>query len=385
MSPRSSATAFDRLAPDQRAAVELVLRQGRSYGELSDLLGMPEETIRTRARGGVAGLAPGPRGAGPGRARSRTGCSASSPRRTPRGPARCCWPIRRSQPLGRDGRRRRCARPRAARPSPSCRPGPRSPPRAATGAIRVPTRDDGRAHRRAATTNGATQRRGGARGDHAPVATGGDRVRGDDAVDGGHATPTARTTRPPGAPRGSAARSSSAPRCCSSRSCSRSSSPAATTTRSRPPTRRSRRPPPPRPRRSTGNQILLRGPAGSKAVGADGARSRPTTARSASRSPRSGVAPNQSGQKYSVWFRKKDGASILLGDVKNAVAENGELTTAGPSNDGRREVPGVVRHLRLGAGHRGREGREGAGQGHPQRRPAALPVGLSACSSPAPT
>src|SRR3954469_14590014 len=56
--PASRATAFDRLAPDQRAAVELVLRQGRSYGELSELLGMPEETIRARARGGGAALAP---------------------------------------------------------------------------------------------------------------------------------------------------------------------------------------------------------------------------------------------------------------------------------------------------------------------------------------
>src|SRR4051794_27677463 len=46
------------MAPDQRAALELVLRQGRSYGELADLLGMPEETIRARARGGVAALAP---------------------------------------------------------------------------------------------------------------------------------------------------------------------------------------------------------------------------------------------------------------------------------------------------------------------------------------
>src|SRR3954451_2295646 len=58
MSSRSSASAFDRLAPDQRAAVELVLRPGRSYGELADLLGMPEETIRARARNGVAALAP---------------------------------------------------------------------------------------------------------------------------------------------------------------------------------------------------------------------------------------------------------------------------------------------------------------------------------------
>src|SRR4051794_40981613 len=56
--PASRATAFDRLAPDQRAAVELVLRQGRSYSELSELLGMPEETIRARARGGLTALAP---------------------------------------------------------------------------------------------------------------------------------------------------------------------------------------------------------------------------------------------------------------------------------------------------------------------------------------
>src|SRR4051812_42965123 len=46
------------MAADQRAAVELVLRQGRSYGELSELLGMPEEMIRARARGGVSALAP---------------------------------------------------------------------------------------------------------------------------------------------------------------------------------------------------------------------------------------------------------------------------------------------------------------------------------------
>jgi len=58
MPSRSSASAFDRLAPDQRAAVELVLRQGRSYGELADMLGMPEETIRARARNGLTGLAP---------------------------------------------------------------------------------------------------------------------------------------------------------------------------------------------------------------------------------------------------------------------------------------------------------------------------------------
>ncbi len=52
------ATGIDTLAPDQRAAVQLVLRQGLSYGELSEMLGMPEETIRARARDGLEALAP---------------------------------------------------------------------------------------------------------------------------------------------------------------------------------------------------------------------------------------------------------------------------------------------------------------------------------------
>src|SRR3954454_25349324 len=56
MPPRTN--PLQRLAPDQRAAVELVLRQGRSYGELACLLGLPEETIRARARGGLEALAP---------------------------------------------------------------------------------------------------------------------------------------------------------------------------------------------------------------------------------------------------------------------------------------------------------------------------------------
>ena len=42
-------TPLDTLAPDQRAVLELVLRQGRSYGELSELLGDPRAR-RPRAR-----------------------------------------------------------------------------------------------------------------------------------------------------------------------------------------------------------------------------------------------------------------------------------------------------------------------------------------------
>src|SRR5215212_2603712 len=55
-------TPLDTLAPDQRAVLELVLRQGRSYGELSELLGIPEHDVRDRADAGLRALAgePGP-------------------------------------------------------------------------------------------------------------------------------------------------------------------------------------------------------------------------------------------------------------------------------------------------------------------------------------
>jgi hypothetical protein len=48
------------LAPDQRAVLELVLRQGRSYGELSELLGIPERDVRARADAGLRALAGDP-------------------------------------------------------------------------------------------------------------------------------------------------------------------------------------------------------------------------------------------------------------------------------------------------------------------------------------
>lgn len=46
------------LAPDQRAVLELLLRQGRSYAELSELLGLPEDAVRERAHAALAALAP---------------------------------------------------------------------------------------------------------------------------------------------------------------------------------------------------------------------------------------------------------------------------------------------------------------------------------------
>ena len=50
-------TPLDTLAPDQRAVLERVLRQGRSYGELSELLAIPEREVRARADAGVRALA----------------------------------------------------------------------------------------------------------------------------------------------------------------------------------------------------------------------------------------------------------------------------------------------------------------------------------------
>src|SRR5919108_3054351 len=48
---------LDTLAPDQRAVLELVLRQGRSYGQLSEELAIPEREVRARADAGLRALA----------------------------------------------------------------------------------------------------------------------------------------------------------------------------------------------------------------------------------------------------------------------------------------------------------------------------------------
>lgn len=53
-------TPLALLAPDQRAVLELVLRQDRSYGELSELLGIPEREVRDRAESALRALAGDP-------------------------------------------------------------------------------------------------------------------------------------------------------------------------------------------------------------------------------------------------------------------------------------------------------------------------------------
>jgi len=49
---------LDHLLPDQRAALSLILRQRKTYAELSALLGIPERAVRDRAQGALALLAP---------------------------------------------------------------------------------------------------------------------------------------------------------------------------------------------------------------------------------------------------------------------------------------------------------------------------------------
>src|SRR4051812_50101200 len=49
---------FDQLSADQRAIVELVLQRGKSYDELAELLGMPEDRVRELARDALITLTP---------------------------------------------------------------------------------------------------------------------------------------------------------------------------------------------------------------------------------------------------------------------------------------------------------------------------------------
>ena len=89
---------FDQLSDEQRAIVELVLQQGKSYDELADMLGMPE---RARARAGTR--------------RARRAGAASAPAASRRTGA-ASWPTTSS----------------------ASRPAPRSRYRAATCAARRP-------------------------------------------------------------------------------------------------------------------------------------------------------------------------------------------------------------------------------------------------------
>ena len=49
---------LDELPPDQRAALSLLLRQRKSYGEVASMLGIGEQAVHDRAHAALAVLAP---------------------------------------------------------------------------------------------------------------------------------------------------------------------------------------------------------------------------------------------------------------------------------------------------------------------------------------
>src|SRR5215213_522971 len=55
---RRRMSPLESLAPDQHAVVALVLQQGRSYGDIAALLGIPADAVRARAHAGLDALAP---------------------------------------------------------------------------------------------------------------------------------------------------------------------------------------------------------------------------------------------------------------------------------------------------------------------------------------
>src|SRR5207302_674651 len=51
-------STLEELPPDQRAALSLLLAQGKSYAELAKVLGIPERAVHDRAHAALAVLAP---------------------------------------------------------------------------------------------------------------------------------------------------------------------------------------------------------------------------------------------------------------------------------------------------------------------------------------
>ncbi|HEX5308277.1 MAG TPA: sigma factor-like helix-turn-helix DNA-binding protein [Solirubrobacteraceae bacterium] len=76
---------YDRLPPDQRAVLSLVLERGKSYAEVAAMLSIPETTVRERARAALDSLAA--------EGVALHGSTAAAPRAQP-GPSESRAPIR---------------------------------------------------------------------------------------------------------------------------------------------------------------------------------------------------------------------------------------------------------------------------------------------------
>jgi hypothetical protein len=265
--------AFERLAPDQRAAVELVLR-GRSYAELGSLLGISEETVRARAHEGLEALAPD-------LPPPRSGAVADWLLGQGPEPAALDSPARRwaetvAAPLRDVEGAKVPALPWVAAAPPA--PVPASPPPDAPSP--PPTTP---------SSPGRSSRLGGAILIGAAVVViaavlvfvltrGGD---DNNAAGTGTPAPTAEATGTPQAQAG---------------------------------------------------DIVLRGPAGSKAIGLMRLfKANDNTVRFALAAQ--DVEPNKGKQTYSIWFQKKNGSARRLGVAQDPVGSDRTLTTAGPRNE----------------------------------------------------
>jgi hypothetical protein len=301
-------TPLDTLAPDQRAVLELVLRQGRSYGELSELLAIPERDVRARADAGLRALAGAPAGGvdsgriadwllgqqpGAEAERTRTAVARSEPARA--------WAAVAAERLRELGGSVPDVPAGAPAAEPAARP---RPPRDADAAPRPrPLRDDGGAPRPrplrpepvAADGVPRSSRLGGAilLGVVAVLVVGFlvwiFALRGDDQ------TPAA------------------------------SSQPSATATATATPA-------------TVGNDIVLRGPNGSQAAGFM------RLLRANDGTVRFGIAaekvpPNGKSDSYAVWFTRKGAKPRRLGFAQNAVGQDGVLTTAGPQRSDEADFP----------------------------------------------
>ena len=76
---------IDQLPPDQSAVLSLLLRQGRSYADIADLLGIPQSAVRDRAHAALDAIAGGP--AEVSRRASAGGPAEVPPRASAGGPA----------------------------------------------------------------------------------------------------------------------------------------------------------------------------------------------------------------------------------------------------------------------------------------------------------
>jgi Sigma-70, region 4 len=103
MGPRGLACTYmdpiDQLPPDQSAVLSLLLRQGRSYADIADLLGIPQSAVRDRAHAALDAIAGGP----PEASRRAVAGGPAPPHATARGPAEVSRRARQASPRSTGG------------------------------------------------------------------------------------------------------------------------------------------------------------------------------------------------------------------------------------------------------------------------------------------